>query len=412
MTRFRFSAAQFIADTSSFSLRSLAGALISVTVLTACGGGSAPTQVAAGDADNMSAAARLGEKIFKDPSLSASGKMSCASCHDPSAAHAQTNNLAVQLGGPNLDQQGLRAVPSLRYLHLTPAFGKNAEGDFVGGFTHDGRADTLAKQAEAPLLAANEMANTDRADVVAKLQRAAYATEFKAVFGNQIFSQTDAAFERILFSLQQYQKEDPDFHPYDSKFDYFMAGKAKFSDAELRGLVLFNNPQKGNCAACHVSARGSDGSLPVFTDYTYDNLGVPRNLKLAANADANFYDLGLCGPNRQDLAANAALCGKFKVPTLRNVATRKVFFHNGVITSLRDAVNFYVTRDTNPENWFPLMADGSVIKFNDVPALYAANVNTSEVPYNRKRGMAPALSPQEVDDVLAFLATLNDGYKP
>lgn len=378
------------------------------SLISGCGGASDAGPVAA---SGLSAAASLGEKIFKDVSLSASGKMSCATCHDPQHAHAQSNELSVQLGGANLDVQGFRAVPSLRYLNLTPAFFFAADGTPTGGFTHDGRAQSLAQQAERPFLAPHEMANLDQADVVQKLQRASYANEFKAVFGDTIFSQPANAFARLQLALQQYQKEDTDFHPYDSKYDQFLAGRVSLDPAELRGLALFNNPNKGNCAACHSSAKGADGAAPLFTDFTYDNLGVPRNFAIAATLDANYFDLGLCGPDRTDLSARSDLCGAFKVPTLRNVATRKVFFHNGRFHSLREAVSFYVRRDTDPQEWYPLGADGSVQKFNDLPLAYLKNVNTTEVPYNRQRGMSAALSPAEVEDVISFLGTLNDGYQ-
>ena len=159
---------------------------------------------------------------------------------------------------------------------------------------------------------------------------------------------------------------------------------------------------------CHPSARGSDGSMPLFTDFTYDNLGLPRNPEIGANADASYYDLGLC--QRADLTTRTDLCGAFKVPSLRNVAVRQAYFHNGYFKSLKEAVTFYVQRDTNPEKWYPLNADGSVAKFNDLPAQYHRNVNTTEVPYNRKLGDAPALTDSEVDDVVAFLNTLTDGY--
>lgn len=398
---------------SSFSASLLALGLAGLLV--GCGGGgSSGDSTGSGQSvpeASISAAASVGEKIFKDVSLSASGKMSCATCHDPANAHAPANNLSVQLGGAKLDVPGFRATPSLRYLNLTPAFFFDKDGTPTGGFTHDGRAQTLAQQAETPFLAQHEMANRDRADVVAKLQRSAYVSEFKAAFGATIFENTDSAFERALFALQQYQKEDKDFHPYDSKYDQFLAGKVALNEAELRGLALFNNPSKGNCIGCHSSAKGADGASPLFTDFTYDNLGVPRNYAIPATADAAYADLGLCGPDRTDLKTRTDLCGAFKVPSLRNVATRKVFFHNGRFTSLRDAVSFYVRRDTNPEEWYPLAADGSVMKFDDLPAAYLKNVNTTEVPYNRQRGMAAALSPAEVDDVVKFLGTLNDGYK-
>jgi len=385
-----------------------------LALLTACGGGGSASSNNSNTpaVATMSAAAQVGEKIFKDASLSASGKMSCASCHDPANAYAQTNDLSVQLGGANLDVPGFRAVPSLRYLDKTPVFYFAVDGTPTGGFTHDGRVNTLAAQAETPLLAAHEMANSSRADVVAKLQRASYVNDFKAAFGANIFDNTDTAFERILLSLQQYQKEDSDFHPYDSKYDQFLAGKAQLTAAEMRGLALFNNPQKGNCAACHISAKGADGSPPLFTDFTFDNLGVPRNASIPATANPAYFDMGLCGPDRTDLSARVDLCGAFKVPTLRNIATRKVFFHNGQFHNLHDVVAFYVRRDTNPEEWYPSDVNGNVQKFNDLPLAYARNVNTKEVPYNRSRGMAAALSPDEINDVVTFLGTLSDGYKP
>src|SRR5699024_3394581 len=104
------------------------------------------------------------------------------------------------------------------------------------------------------------------------------------------------------------------------------------------------------------------------------------------------------------------LCGAFKVPSLRNVALRKAFFHNGRFSSLRDVVAFYVERDVYPEKWYPRLSDGSVDKFNDLPPALRANVNTTEGPYNRVPGQAPALNDREIDDVVAFLRTLSDGY--
>lgn len=387
-------------------------ALAAACMLGACGGaggGSGLTGTASGGAA-LSQAAVLGEKIFRDESLSASGKQACASCHDPASAHAQANDLAVQLGGANLDQAGFRAVPSLRYLNITPAFFFDKDGTPTGGFDRDGRAQTLAEQARRPFLAPFEMANASTADVIEHLQRTPYAEEFRQVFGAGIFDNADDAFDRVVFALQQYQQEDPEFHPFDSKYDQFLAGKTQLTDAELRGLALFNDPGKGNCAACHPSAPGADGAPPLFTDFSFDNLGVPRNPAIPATADPAYFDMGLCGPDRTDLSSRTDLCGAFKVPTLRNVATRKVFFHNGYFKSLRDALGFYVRRDTNPEEWYPLAVDGTVQKFNDLPAAYRRNVNTSEAPYNRQPGTAPALSAAEIEDLIRFLGTLTDGY--
>jgi len=385
--------------------------LLVAGLLSACGG-SADTSVSTPQEAPLSAAAALGEKIFRDASLSASGQQSCATCHNPATGHAPANALSVQLGGPAMDQQGVRQAPSIRYMSFNTAFFFDGEGTPTGGFFWDGRAASLAEQAAEPFLNPREMANTDKAAVVAKLAQASYAAEFKQAYGDAVFNDVDGAYLRMTLALQQYEREDSEFRGFSSKYDSFLLGKALLTEQEMRGLALFNSPTKGNCAGCHPSSRGADGALPLFTDFTYDNLGVPRNPALTANADPAYFDLGLCAREGGDLAARADLCGAFKVPSLRNVAVRQVFFHNGRFTSLKDALSFYVQRDTNPEKFYPLDADGTVKKFDDLPVQYHPNVNTAEVPYNRQPGDAPALSDAETDDVIAFLKTLSDGFKP
>ena len=397
---------------SPFATR--AALAVAAAFLHACGGGGGSGATGGGtDTTKLSPAAALGQKIFADASLSASGKISCATCHNPAHAHATGNpEIVVPSGGADLSVPGFRKPPSLAYLGTTPAFYFARDGTPTGGFNRDGRSNTLINQAQRRFLAAWEMANATPADVVAGLQRASYADEFRSVFGTEIFDTLDAAFDRVRSALAQYQLEDPEFHPFTSKYDLFLAGKVQFADRELRGLALFNDPQKGNCAACHPSARGADGSLPLFTDFTYDNLGVPRNDDIPANGDPAYFDLGLCGPFRSDLASRTDLCGAFKVPTLRNVAVTPPYFHNGRFKTLTDALGFYVRRDTNPEQWYPLSADGVPDKFDDLPPQYRRNVNQEEVSYNRRPGRAPALSPDEIELVIEFLNTLTDGYTP
>lgn len=379
--------------------------------MSACGGTSGSTATPTRDVQVTTLAA-LGKKIFNDVTLSASGRMSCASCHDPAHAFAQPDTNAVPLGGSGLDQQGVRNAPSLKYLAYTPNFYFQADGTPTGGFDRDGRAKDFADQATRPFLTSFEMANTSIEDVIDKLSRASYAAEFRARFGESVFSDPQQAFLNVRQALQAYELESPEFAPFTSKYDYFLAGRASLTDAEQRGLALFNNPQKGNCAACHPSARGANGEPPMFTDFTYDNLGVPRNPDITANQDPSYFDLGLCGPFRTDLANRTDLCGAFKVPTLRNIALTPPYFHNGRFQTLRDVVSFYVRRDTNPEEWYPLGVDGLVHKFDDLPAQDVGNVNTKEVPYNRHPGDLPALSAPEIEDVVAFLQTLTDGYQP
>ncbi|MEP6875082.1 MAG: cytochrome c peroxidase [Burkholderiales bacterium] len=385
--------------------------MVGASLLAACGGGgSAASDASVPVEAPLSAQAALGEKIFSDVSLSASGRQSCATCHSPDNAHSPANALPAQFGGVLLDLQGRRSTPSINYLSFNTAFYFAADGTPTGGFFWDGRAASLKDQAGLPFLTDFEMANANKADVIDKVSRATYADDFKQVFGADIFTRPDDAFDRLTLALQQYQREDTDFRPFSSKYDEFLRGMAPLSDQELRGLALFNNPVKGNCQACHPSGKAADGSFPLFTDFSYDNLGVPRNPLIVRNDDPGYFDLGLCA--RTDLTTTSDLCGAFKVPSLRNVALRQALFHNGRFGTLKEALTFYVQRDTNPEKWYPLNADGTVKKFDDLPPQYVANVNTLEVPYNRRPGDAPALSDAEVDDVIAFLKTLTDGYAP
>ncbi|HTE45413.1 MAG TPA: cytochrome c peroxidase [Gemmatimonadaceae bacterium] len=369
-----------------------------------------------------SAVVVLGKRIFFDSSLSASGRMSCGTCHSPSHAYGPPNDLAVQLGGSRLNLQGMRAVPSLRYvLNRTPLWNKVfianpaeriREGDEppAGGFGADGRFNSLHDQAAFPLLAANEMANASPAEVVSKLQHGAYASDFQRVFGLRVFADTLQAYARALYAIERFELVDPSFRPYDSKFDSYLDGKIELTTPEMRGLSLFKDPRRGNCASCHIADKGADGSHPLFTDYQFGALGVPRNPEIRANGDRAYVDAGLCGPARRDQADHAEYCGMFKTPTLRNVATRGVFFHNGRFHSLKDALRFYVRRDTDPGHWYPRTANGGVDKFDDLPPSQRGNVDVIRLPFTRHRGDRPVWSDADIDDVVAFLKTLNDGF--
>ena len=160
------------------------------------------------------------------------------------------------------------------------------------------------------------------------------------------------------------------------------------------------------------TASSSMGSAETLSAQAALGERIFSDQSLSASGRQSCFDLGLCARPGGDLASRGDLCGAFKVPSLRNVALRKALFHNGRFKSLKDALSFYVQRDTNPEKFYPRNADGSVNKFDDLPAAYKANVNTTEAPYNRKAGDAPALSDAEIDDVIAFLQTLSDGYRP
>lgn len=364
----------------------------------------------------------LGRNLFFDVSLSASGKMACATCHDPKHAFGPPNALAVQLGGKDMRQQGFRAVPSLEYLQVVPQFTahyfeSSDEGDEsvdngpTGGLTWDGRVDRLRDQAGVPLLSPFEMANESAADVVARERAASDADELRKIFGETIFDDDAKAFAAITEALEVYQQDYRAFYPYSSKYDAYLAGRAQLTPQESRGLALFNDPAKGNCGNCHRSERANDGTPPQFTDYGLIAIGVPRNREIPANADPAFFDLGACGPLRTDLAGRTEYCGLFRTPSLRNVALRKTFYHNGSEHDLRKAIEFYVERDTAPERWYPRDASGRVMKYDDLPAQYHGNIN-NEPPFGGKPGDPPVLSAAEIDDIAAFLGTLTDGYSP
>ncbi|PRC92489.1 cytochrome-c peroxidase [Solimicrobium silvestre] len=381
---------------------------------------SVTAQDAQASSSGLSELALLGKKLFFDPALSGSGKMSCATCHDPANAYGPPNNLAVQLGGADLKTQGLRAVPSLRYvLNRTPFWSKQfvsnpverlieTDSPPVGGLTWDGRFNTLHEQASAPLLAANEMANESPNSVISKVAKSAYATDFAHAFGQNVWQDPARAFNGLLLAIERFELEDASFHPYTSKFDQTLKGQATLSASELKGLQLFSAPDKGNCASCHLAVSGADHSAPLFTDFSFSALGAPRNPQIIANRNRQFYDLGLCGPSRIDQQKKHEYCGMFKTPGLRNVANRRVFMHNGVFNDLESVVRFYVERDTKPEKWYPKNSDGSVNKFNDLPVNLRSNVDTLDVPLNRKKSDSPALSDEEIKDVVAFLKTLSD----
>jgi len=281
----------------------------------------------------------------------------------------------------------------------------------TGGLTWDGRVDRHRDQARLPLLSPFEMANDSPAAVVARVRKATYAREARKTFGDAVFNDAGEAFATVVAALEAYQQDAEQLYPYSSRYDAYLAGRALLTPQQMRGLALFNDPQKGNCASCHRSRRGNDGTPPQFTDYGLIAIAVPRNRDIPANADPSFYDLGACGPLRTDLSGRSEYCGLFRTPTLRNVALRGSFFHNGAVHTLREAVEFYVERDTRPEKWYRRAGEGRVRKYDDLPPQYHANINI-EPPFGIRAGNTPALSAAEIDDVVAFLGTLTDGDLP
>jgi cytochrome c peroxidase len=377
--------------------------IITLTLaLSACGGGGgsttpSSTAPAASTATQLS----ISQALFAEKSLSASGQLSCASCHADETAHSTASGVSLPVGGVLMNQQLSRSSPSLMYKSTTPTFSFNNAGEAIGGFDWDGRVNTLADQSAGPLLASAEMANGNINILALKVRALSYFKDFASVFNVPANATDQQVYDILRTAFETYQRQDPDYLLFNSKFDRFLDGTANLSASEERGRQLFNNPNKGNCASCHSSQIGPGQQRPLFTNFRYAALGVPRNNTSTANQNATFFDMGLCGPVRTDLTARTDLCGQFKIPTLRNIAITAPYFHNSAIDTLTNAVRFYATRDSNPALWYPTV-NGVVVKFNDLPTNLRANVPVNRAPFNSN------LSAQEIDDIVAFLLTLTD----
>jgi cytochrome c peroxidase len=374
------------------------------------------------DQSSLTPRERLGLRLFFDSNLSEPAGVACASCHDPRRAFTGNNNTLIGVAlGSRSDQFGTRDAPSLMYLSTAPRFGSiQSAGKRVpaGGHFWDGRADTLEEQAKQPLFNAVEMNNSEIPALIAKVAKAAYADAFRTEWGQTIFNNAEAALDAVAASIAAFERTRV-FQPFTSKFDYVMRGQAKFSEREQRGLDLFTIPQKGNCAHCHsVDAASRSPQNSLFTDFSFRALGLPRSTRIPKNSDPAFVDLGLCErvpvagarlpmTTARPPVTDPATCGLFKTPTLRNVTITAPYMHNGFFDNLRDAVAFYATRDTDPARWYP---DGR--KFDDLPGRYHANVDIDTPPYQRRPQQRPQLTSEEIDDIVEFLYTLTDGYKP
>lgn len=349
---------------------------------------------------------KLGKFLFYDTNLSQPAGEACASCHAANVGWTgpdQAVNLTGAVYPGAIDTRfGNRKPPAAAYAGASPVLYYDlAAGTWIGGMFWDGRATgatlggPLAEQAQGPFLNPLEQNNPSAAAVVAKVKASSYAQLFKAVWGQNIFNNTTAAYTAIARSIAAFERS-PQVSSFSSKYDAYLAGRATLTAAEENGMNLFMG-SKAKCSSCHVP--------PLFTDYSYDNLGIPKNplnpfySELSFNpAGATWVDLGL-GAYLKSAGYDASVyepqLGKFKVPTLRNVAKLpyptfvKAYGHNGYFKSLWAVVHFYNTRDTMP--W---------------PAPeYAATVNMTELGNL-------GLTSQEENDIVAFLGTLSDGYRP
>ena len=390
----------------------------------------APAPRAYGDRPSVAQLSALGRAMFSDPGLSADGSLSCATCHDPATAFGPNARTPSPFADGDPAHAGTRAIPSLRYAQFTGRFTEHTvddeethgvDGGPTGGFTWDGRADTAREQALIPLFDAREMGNADAAALARRVAAAPYAAQFRAAFsapGRDVFADPGRVVAWAALAFEVFE-QGPEFAPFDSRYDRFLAGRATLSPAELRGLALYRDAGKGNCDTCHPSRRSASGRAPLFTDAGFIAVGAPRRAglpplaasavfaALASQARGAEADLGLCRSGRAGLADDPTFCGRFRTPTLRNVALRTSYFHNGSVHSLRDAVAFYATRDTDPGRWYSRNADGSVHAYDDLPPAMAGFVDRA-APFAPLTGGQPRLDDRDVDDLVAFLATLTD----
>src|SRR5450759_4330821 len=359
---------------------------------------------------NLTQNEQLGKKLFFDTKLSTPSGLACAGCHGAQVGYtgpdAAINVAGAVYEGAVTGRFGNRKPPTAAYAGDSPIL-HLAGTTWVGGMFWDGRAtgwilgDPLAEQAQGPFLNPLEQNNASAQVVIDKVLASNYRDLFLQVCTD---SDTAKRYECIGRAIAEYERSK-EVNPFSSKFDAYLDNKAKLTKQEKDGFRLFLG--KGNCANCHSVTPGRSSERPLFTDFTYDNLGVPRNpLNPFYNepawnpAGAAWVDTGLGGFLQTAGYSGdvyTAGWGKHKVPTLRNVDKRpypgfvKAYGHNGYFKSLKEIVHFYNTRDVTGAGWpSPEVTE---------------NMNTAELGNLR-------LTDAEEEAIVAFLGTLSDGYMP
>lgn len=380
-------------------------AILCINLLASCGGGGGSSNnTNASNPVAFSTKAALGESLFSDTNLSQDRTQSCATCHNPEHAFIDNrlNNdgviAAVSTGDDGISQ-GNRNAPTVAYAHLSPDFHwgsrerlnsqQSAYNGFLGGQFLDGRETDLKGQAGGPPLNPLEMAMPDKASVVVRLlENPDYVESFKALYGENIFESVDAAYDAMTDSIAEFEKTDV-FSPFDSKYDLSLKGQATLTIKESFGRALFFSQTDTNCATCHQLKLNSSKTEP-FTSYEYHNIGVPANTSLTNTT----LDEGLkANPDVDDLAE----LGKFKVPTLRNVAVTEPYMHNGVFQDLETVIKFYdhfhasSEFTINPETNEPWRAPE-----------FESTVNFAELQDG------DPLNQEKVEALVCFLRTLTD----
>lgn len=338
----------------------------------------------------------LGEQLFFDVNLSANRTQSCASCHDPDQGFADPRGPASP--GDDGVSLGDRNAPTATYAALTPEFHQNADGVWLGGQFHDGRASTLADQAAGPPLNPIEMGMSGAADVVARLrENASYVSAFTALFGADTLDDPEAGYAAMTQAIAAFERTDT-FSPFSSKYDLYLRGEATLSRDEELGRVLFFSEQFTNCNQCHQLDQNPINRAETFTDYSYHNIGVPENLALRQENGVALgtIDNGLMA--NPSVAGDPKQRGKFRTPTLRNVGVTGPYMHNGVFDDLRTVILFYNQYNTTDPKRRMNPETGKAFRVGQVPE----TLSVKELTHG------PALDDQRVDAIVAFLKTLTD----
>lgn len=349
--------------------------------------------------------AELGKALFFDTNLSKNRTQACATCHDPDHAFTDPRETAVgravSLGDDGMSL-GDRNAPTAAYAKFSPRFHQRKDGAYEGGQFLDGREPDLAGQAGVPPLNPLEMGMPDKISVVKRLwENPAYVTAFAKLFGPKVAGDTDAAYGAMTQAIAAFE-ETAEFAPFDSKYDRFLKDEAKLTDQEELGRLLFFSQQFTNCNQCHQLHAVQPAKGETFTNYQFHNIGIPVNtaVRQANGAKPGHIDHGLLeNPTVTDRAQD----GKFKVPSLRNVAVTGPYMHNGVFKDLRTTVLFYNRYNTkdpdrliNPETGKPFHAP-------EVPT----TLSVKELTHG------PALDDKRIDALVAFMKTLTDRrYEP
>lgn len=331
----------------------------------------------------------LGKLIFEDELLSEPAGQSCATCHTTSRGFADRDARAVSEGAVSGLYSQRNSMTVCYSMYVPTLYYDEEEETYIGGLFWDGRSPSLQHQAGEPFLNPVEMGNPDRSTVVAKIRHAPYYSELVRLYGET--SDVDSLYSYITDALAAYQSSK-EINSFSSKYDAWQKKKSKFTPPEKRGYKLFKD--KGKCAECHILDKDKYARRVLFTDHTYDNLGIPRHLDNPHFQVPEGYflltkdslDLGLGA-----IVGKAEENGKFRVPTLRNIALTAPYGHNGYFKTLEEIIHFYNVRDVSDE--FP-------------PAEYPATVNHDELG-------DLGLTPKEESDIVAFLKTLTDSiYLP